>query len=140
MTDRALLDVIAEQPVSGVALSKKLGIGRSAVWKRIEQLRAAGFDIETQAGQGYFLKHPVQWLDEEKIISSLNAEAKTLLGSVHIREQVDSTNAWAQIEKKTQSGLRYFFGRATNRRSRSAWPCLGVADGSQYLSKYSAWF
>jgi BirA family transcriptional regulator, biotin operon repressor / biotin---[acetyl-CoA-carboxylase] ligase len=108
MTDRALLDLICEQPISGVLLSQQLGISRSAVWKRIEQLRAAGFDIETKAGQGYFLKHRIEWLDEKKIAAGLNAETKKWLGTIHIREQVDSTNAWAQTEKKTHAGCDIF--------------------------------
>jgi BirA family transcriptional regulator, biotin operon repressor / biotin---[acetyl-CoA-carboxylase] ligase len=108
MRDRALLDLISEQAISGVVLSQKLGIGRSAVWKRIEQLRAAGFDIETKAGQGYFINSRIQWLDEKKITAGLSAKTKKLLGTIHIREQVDSTNAWAQTEKKNKAGCDVF--------------------------------
>ena len=38
---RALLARLCEGPASGAALSRELGITRSAVWKRIEALRMA---------------------------------------------------------------------------------------------------
>jgi len=51
-TRRALLDALAEGPASGPALADRLGVSRAAVWKQVEALRAAGFEIESD-GDGY---------------------------------------------------------------------------------------
>ncbi|WP_435066848.1 biotin--[acetyl-CoA-carboxylase] ligase [Haloplanus sp. C73] len=42
---RALAD--ADGPVSGPALAEELGVSRAAIWKHVEALREAGFDIES---------------------------------------------------------------------------------------------
>jgi BirA family biotin operon repressor/biotin-[acetyl-CoA-carboxylase] ligase len=39
--------------VSGQAMSRRLGVSRTAVWKAIESLRQKGFRIESIAGRGY---------------------------------------------------------------------------------------
>ena len=44
-------------PLSGVALSRTLGISRVGVWKHLQQLKAMGYDIESTA-KGYRLTHP----------------------------------------------------------------------------------
>jgi BirA family biotin operon repressor/biotin-[acetyl-CoA-carboxylase] ligase len=106
--DRALLSLISGQPVSGVVLAEQLGISRSAVWKRIQHLRDAGFEIETKVGHGYFLTAPLEWLDKESICRDLNAATKKLLGDFHIVEQIGSTNSWAKTEVIHKSGTDIF--------------------------------
>lgn len=108
MIDRALLSLVSGPPVSGVVLAEQLGVSRSAVWKRIQQLRDAGFEIESQAGQGYFLKSSLEWLDKEIICHDLNAVTKKLLGDFHVVEQIGSTNSWAKTEIKHKSGTDIF--------------------------------
>ncbi|WP_423751660.1 biotin--[acetyl-CoA-carboxylase] ligase [Salinirarus marinus] len=50
-TRRAVLDALAEGPVSGPELADRLGVSRAAVWKHVDALRDAGFDVEsTDAG------------------------------------------------------------------------------------------
>jgi BirA family transcriptional regulator, biotin operon repressor / biotin---[acetyl-CoA-carboxylase] ligase len=41
--------------VSGAALSDKLGLSRTAVWKHVETLRSFGYAIEAQSSKGYRL-------------------------------------------------------------------------------------
>jgi BirA family transcriptional regulator, biotin operon repressor / biotin---[acetyl-CoA-carboxylase] ligase len=41
--------------VSGAALSDKLGLSRTAVWKHVEQLRRLGYRIDAQSARGYRL-------------------------------------------------------------------------------------
>ena len=45
----------ADNPISGEAISKELGITRSAVWKHINELRAMGYDISSSQKEGYRL-------------------------------------------------------------------------------------
>ena len=85
MIDRSLLALIAKAPVSGVLIAEKLGISRSAVWKRIQHLRDMGFEIETKSGHGYFLKHEIEWLEQDRILDNLNAKAKKILSDFQIK-------------------------------------------------------
>ena len=106
--DRALLLLLSQEPVSGVALAEQLGISRSAIWKRIQHLRENGFEIETKSGQGYFLKYPLEWLDQDRICHHLHNSAKKQLGDFHIIEQIGSSNSWAKTEVKKNSGTDIF--------------------------------
>ncbi|WP_254544564.1 biotin--[acetyl-CoA-carboxylase] ligase [Halomarina pelagica] len=53
-TRRRVLDALADGPVSGPALADDLGVSRAAVWKHVEALREAGFDVESDEA-GYRL-------------------------------------------------------------------------------------
>ena len=54
-TRRRVLDALAEGPVTGPALADRLGVSRAAVWKQVEALREAGFEV-TSADDGYELR------------------------------------------------------------------------------------
>jgi BirA family biotin operon repressor/biotin-[acetyl-CoA-carboxylase] ligase len=56
-TRRSLLRTLADadDPVSGPALADALGVSRAAVWKHVEALREAGFEIESGA-DGYAVR------------------------------------------------------------------------------------
>jgi BirA family biotin operon repressor/biotin-[acetyl-CoA-carboxylase] ligase len=95
MIDRALLERLCTGPASGAALARELGITRSAVWKRIEALRAAGVEIEARAGQGYALARPVQLLDAPRLAAALSPAARAALASLEVLFDTDSTNAVA---------------------------------------------
>ncbi|MGB9965144.1 biotin--[acetyl-CoA-carboxylase] ligase [Halobacterium hubeiense] len=53
-TRRAVLDALAAGPVAGPALADDLDISRTAVWKHVEALRDAGFDVDSTSA-GYAL-------------------------------------------------------------------------------------
>jgi len=53
-TRREVLTALADGPVSGPTLADDLGLSRAAVWKHVEALREAGFDIESD-DSGYTL-------------------------------------------------------------------------------------
>jgi BirA family biotin operon repressor/biotin-[acetyl-CoA-carboxylase] ligase len=54
-TRRAVLDGVAEGPISGPELAARLDVSRAAVWKHVEALREAGFEIAS-TGDGYVLE------------------------------------------------------------------------------------
>ena len=54
-TRRAIIDALADGPVSGPALADRLGVSRNAVWKHVEALRDAGFAVES-GDDGYALE------------------------------------------------------------------------------------
>lgn len=53
-TRRAVLDAIADRPVSGPALAERLDISRAAIWKHVDALRDDGFTIRS-GDEGYRL-------------------------------------------------------------------------------------
>ena len=53
--ERILKMLLDGDTLSGEAMARDLGVTRAAVFKHIEQLRALGFEIESQARQGYRL-------------------------------------------------------------------------------------
>jgi len=53
-TRRAVLRALSDGPASGPDLAERTGVSRAAVWKHVEALREAGFDVESDGG-GYRL-------------------------------------------------------------------------------------
>ncbi|MEF8907325.1 MAG: biotin--[acetyl-CoA-carboxylase] ligase [Haloarculaceae archaeon] len=54
-TRRRVLEALAEGPVAGPALADRLGVSRAAVWKQVEALREAGFEVASTE-DGYELE------------------------------------------------------------------------------------
>ena len=53
MNDDALLDALRGGAwLSGAEIARRVGVSRTAVWKRIELLRRGGYRIEASAGRG----------------------------------------------------------------------------------------
>lgn len=79
--------------VSGVVLSDKLGLSRTAVWKYVEQLRRLGYRIEAQASRGYRLVEVpdrLTWLELAPLLGT-----RELGRTLHFYESLGSTNAEA---------------------------------------------
>ncbi|MDK2847916.1 MAG: BirA family transcriptional regulator [Desulfuromonadales bacterium] len=76
--------------VSGAQISRALGVSRTAIWKKIEQLRLLGYAIEAVPSKGYRLQESPDLL--------LAAEVQAELGTERIGREViyyaetDSTN------------------------------------------------
>lgn len=78
---------------SGEELGGFLGISRAAVWKRINVLeKHSGHPIEGQAGKGYRLLSPVEFLCADDIVTKLGAQK---LG-ISVYQSLDSTNEKAR--------------------------------------------
>ena len=50
-----LLRGAGDRYLSGEDIAEKLGVSRTAVWKHINELKSAGYNIESQARNGYRL-------------------------------------------------------------------------------------
>ena len=57
--------------LSGEELSRQLGLSRTAVWKAVDALRRAGYEIEARTGLGYRLAAVPDLLTEPEIRSLL---------------------------------------------------------------------
>lgn len=76
--------------VSGAALSDKLGLSRTAVWKHVEQLRRLGYQIEAQPARGYRLVAVPDRLTALELLPLLGT--RELGRTIHHFESTDSTN------------------------------------------------
>lgn len=82
-----------EEYTSGAALSDKLGLSRTAVWKHVEQLRKLGYVIEAIPSRGYRLTEVPDRLTSLELDPLLST--KDLGVTLHAFERVDSTNVVA---------------------------------------------
>lgn len=79
--------------ISGAALSDKLGLSRTAVWKYVEQLRKMGYRIDAQSAKGYRLLEVPDRLTTLEVGPLL--ATRDLGHTLHHYEQLESTNAKA---------------------------------------------
>jgi len=93
----AILKILKEHTgsyVSGESLSARLAISRAAVWKHIQALRRAGYEIDSQPHAGYRLRSVPDALTPEAIKSGLQT---TCFGQeIHYYHEVSSTNTVAK--------------------------------------------
>lgn len=94
----------ADGYISGQELCNRFGVSRTAVWKAINQLKEAGYEIEAQQNKGYRLMAVPDLMTEAEIKSLMHTEwvAKEVL----YFDTIDSTNTKAQelAEKGYPSG------------------------------------
>ena len=94
----------ADGYISGQELCNRFGVSRTAVWKAINQLKEAGYEIEAQQNKGYRLMAAPDLMTEAEIKSLMHTEwvAKEVL----YFDTIDSTNIKAQelVEKGYPSG------------------------------------
>ena len=79
--------------ISGAALSDKLGLSRTAVWKYVEQLRKMGYRIDAQSAKGYRLLEVPDRLTTLEVGPLL--ATRELGNTLHHYESLASTNAKA---------------------------------------------
>ena len=77
--------------VSGAELSQALGVSRAAVWARIEDLRALGYDISARPHLGYRLLCAPDLLHADDLISRLGP-TRIVGRDIRVFEQTTSTN------------------------------------------------
>ena len=96
MKDRILEELRGAYPdfVSGPQLAQSLNISRVAVWKHIEALKQAGYDIVAVKGKGYRLLNAEQVIIPSLIRKHLH---DSRWGSpLYSAVQTESTNLWAR--------------------------------------------
>ncbi|RIL06040.1 MAG: biotin--[acetyl-CoA-carboxylase] ligase [Proteobacteria bacterium] len=77
-------------PISGESLSAALGVSRAQVWKHVESLRAAGYDVTGEPGGGYRLAASPDRLYPEEVSPRLHT--RWLARRYHWLDDTDSTN------------------------------------------------
>lgn len=90
-----LLSILADGRFhSGTELGQATGRTRSAVWKAIHKLQSKNIDIYSVRGKGYRLTEPVELLDRNKILSTLDPLARKYLQQLDVQFILDSTNTY----------------------------------------------
>lgn len=95
-----------EGSVSGADLSARLGVSRAAIWARIEELRALGYDIQAGPHKGYQLLSSPDVLHGDDLMSRVVGN-KVVGREVRVFEKTDSTND--VIEKLARDGVKEGF-------------------------------
>lgn len=119
--------------VSGGALSERLGVSRTAVWKAVAALRADGLEIDSVSGEGYRLREGDDSLTADGVRALLHT---SLLGrEILVLPEVGSTNtvmkreyAGGKPEGFTLLALRQSAGRGRLGRS------FASPDGGLYMT------
>lgn len=94
--DEAILSFLRTKPssfVSGEEISRCLGISRAAVWKRVQALRAQGYEIEALRHSGYRLVSSPDLLTPPEVLPLLKTESMGRV--IHYFEVLESTNLTA---------------------------------------------
>ncbi len=89
----ALLSLLSDGAFySGESLGQCLGVSRAAVWKRLEELKNIGVEVERVRGKGYRLVDGRPLLSSQKIRSRLSKEILENIDELHVEYSIDSTN------------------------------------------------
>ena len=100
VSQQALIQILADGKYhSGAELGKQLGISRSAVWKIIQKVENnLGLPVFAVKGKGYRLQEPLELLDKNKILESLNSSTLSQVNQFDILFEVDSTNRYLTLK------------------------------------------
>ena len=91
-----ILQLLRKHPsgfVSGEKIGRHLKMTRTAVWKKVQRLRAAGYEIEASRRLGYRLVQAPDLLTPEEVLPGL--KTKSLGRKVHYFPALPSTNTEA---------------------------------------------
>src|SRR5579862_5123855 len=103
-TDAKILTALRASPggVSGADLAEQLGISRTAIWARIEELRQLGYDIEAGPHFGYRLVSVPDVLHADDLLARLY-QTKIIGRDIRVFEETTSTND--VVEKLARDGV-----------------------------------
>lgn len=92
-TQHKLLQCLADGDFhSGEELGAAAGVSRSAVWKQLQSMQDWGILLEAQKSRGYRIVGGLQLLNSKKIEAALSGTAKSLMASLKLYNEVESTN------------------------------------------------
>ncbi len=89
--------------ISGAELSQDLGVSRAAVWARIKDLRALGYEIEASPHLGYRLLSSPDVLNPDDLLSRLGW-TRVIGRDIRVFEETSSTNDI--LEKFARDGVK----------------------------------
>lgn len=112
---RALLQLLSNgNEISGAKLGEALAISRTAVWKKIKQLKAVGIDITSETAKGYRLSQPLHLLELQQIEQAIADPELCRQIKWQLHFSLPSTNDY----------LKNLYTQANNFRGKSMRVCL----------------
>lgn len=129
-----LLRTRSPEYVSSEQVCKSLGVTRAAVWKHVQSLRAAGYEIEALPHHGYRLLAVPDRLYPEEIAWGLKTAVYGR--EVHYFDRVDSTNSAARelARRGAPDGTLVVGEEQTGGRGRLARGWFSPAGGGVWCS------
>ena len=118
--------------VSGEEMSRRLGITRAAIWKKIKALREKGYVIEGSTAKGYrLIKTPEFSVEELKILVKGDFGKEIIF-----HESLDSTNTLAMelAEKGVSHGTVVIADRQLKGKGRLGRTWFSPPKGNIYMS------
>lgn len=91
-----------EGSVAGTELSQQLGISRAAIWARIDELRALGYEIAASPHQGYRLQNTPDVLHGDDLVSRVG-RVNVIGRDIRVFHETESTSDI--IEKLARDGV-----------------------------------
>jgi BirA family biotin operon repressor/biotin-[acetyl-CoA-carboxylase] ligase len=121
--------------VSGEALSNKIAVSRSAVWKHICKLREEGYVIESSPKKGYLLRKAPDLLLPNEIREGLETRVFGKRDIIYFTE-TDSTNTRAKdlAVRGAPEGTLVISERQTKGRGRKGRSWFSPSQGGIYIS------
>jgi BirA family transcriptional regulator, biotin operon repressor / biotin---[acetyl-CoA-carboxylase] ligase len=118
---KKILDLLANNQgefLSGERISETLDITRAAVWKQIQSLKEAGYEIEAQTKRGYRLVRIPSTLEKWALEQEL--KTKVLGQQIEFHEELSSTNDLAKdlVRQGGVNGTVIFAKRQMSGRGR----------------------
>jgi len=98
-TREQVLDALADGPVSGPELAERIGVSRAAVWKHVEALREAGFQIASD-DDGYALESVPEFggpAIEYGLDAPFEIEYHDSIGSTNVRARELATDGASDV-------------------------------------------
>lgn len=90
---------------SGETLASMLDVSRNAIWKQIQSLEALGLEVFAVHGKGYRLREPIELLDRDAIVSSLDASVAGKIQSIDLLHETNSTNTRLSSQPAARPGF-----------------------------------
>jgi BirA family biotin operon repressor/biotin-[acetyl-CoA-carboxylase] ligase len=113
------LRTAGEASVSGAELARQLEVSRAAVWARIQELRALGYEIEASPHQGYKLLTTPDLLHADDLLARLGP-TKTVGRDIRVFQETTSTNDVVEkmARDEVKEGIVVFAESQTRGRGR----------------------
>ena len=124
----------AEVPISGEELAGKLGVTRNSVWKAVNKLKEAGYEIEAATNRGYLLRSDENALTPQSVRRLLTGSARRC--TINVQDSVTSTNTVlkAVAEQGGAEGMTLIAQQQTQGKGRLGRTFLSPKGTGLYIS------
>ncbi|SFS80799.1 biotin--[acetyl-CoA-carboxylase] ligase [Paenibacillus sp. BC26] len=134
-----ILELLEQQStgyLSGELLSQELQISRTAVWKHIKKLEAAGYQIEASRRLGYRLIGRPSKLTPQELTMKLQSKGTSIIQKIRMFDSVDSTQNIAQrlAEEGAEEGTLVIAEQQTSGRGRLGRKWVSPSGKGIYMS------